>query len=117
MVDSARSADIDESAIGDRTSDPADLVLKLGLAKAEALLPSLKSEAERGMMGTTLLLTGDQGTHFYILLLLLCVRSDVNVRIQCIQQIVPKRCHRLASIFCLDVVDLPRSICSVLFFN
>ena len=58
-----RSADIDEAAIGDRTADPADLVLQLGLAKAEALLPGLKAEAENGSLGTTLLLTGDQGMY------------------------------------------------------
>eukprot|EP00752_Nemacystus_decipiens_P011866 g10524.t1 len=55
-----RSADIDEASIGDRTADPADLVLQLGQAKAEALLPALRTEAERGALCTTLLLTGDQ---------------------------------------------------------
>eukprot|EP00904_Undaria_pinnatifida_P012191 jgi/Undpi1/8101/HiC_scaffold_24.g10573.m1 len=55
-----RSADIDEAAIGDRTADPADLVLQLGLAKAEALVPGLKAEAKTGSLDTTLLLTGDQ---------------------------------------------------------
>ena len=61
-VCSTRSADIDEASIGDRTADPADLVLQLGLAKAEALLPALKTEAESGALSTTLLLTGDQGS-------------------------------------------------------
>lgn len=57
-----RSANIDERAIGDRaTWDPSDLVLRLGVAKAEALLPSLRAEAERGELTTTMLLTGDQG--------------------------------------------------------
>ena len=57
-----RSADIDERAIGDRTRDPSDLVLRLGVAKAEALLPVLRAEAERGELeGATMLLTGDQG--------------------------------------------------------
>ncbi|CAM9945647.1 unnamed protein product [Scytosiphon promiscuus] len=55
-----RSADIDEASIGDRTANPADLVLQLGLAKAEALLPTLRAEAECGTLGATLLLTGDQ---------------------------------------------------------
>ena len=58
-----RSADIDEAAIGDRTADPADLVLQLGLAKAEALLPGLKAEAGNGSLGAALLLTGDQGVY------------------------------------------------------
>lgn len=35
--------------------------MQLGLAKAAALLPALKAEAERGELGATLLLTGDQG--------------------------------------------------------
>lgn len=61
-----RSADIDEAAIGDRTADPADLVLQLGLAKAEALVPGLKAEAKTGSLDTTLLLTGDQGVHIKI---------------------------------------------------
>lgn len=56
-----RTADIDEASIGDRTADPADLVLELGLAKAQALLPTLRAEFERGVLNTTLLLTGDQG--------------------------------------------------------
>lgn len=60
-----RSADIDEAAIGDRTADPADLVLQVGLAKAEALLPGLKAEAENESLGATLLLTGDQGIYEY----------------------------------------------------
>ncbi|CAN0043066.1 unnamed protein product [Pylaiella littoralis] len=55
-----RTADIDEASIGDRTADPADLVLELGLAKAQALLPTLRAEFERGVLNTTLLLTGDQ---------------------------------------------------------
>ena len=63
LMELDRSADIDEAAIGDRTADPADLVLQLGLAKAEALLPGLKAEAENGSLGTTLLLTGDQGMY------------------------------------------------------
>ncbi|CAM9806041.1 unnamed protein product [Ectocarpus sp. 6 AP-2014] len=60
FVPIVRSADINEAAIGDRTADPADLVLQLGLAKAEALLPALKAEADRGELSTSWLLTGDQ---------------------------------------------------------
>ncbi|CAM9289849.1 unnamed protein product [Hapterophycus canaliculatus] len=48
------------ASIGDRSADPADLVLQLGLAKADALLPALRAEAERGTLGASLLLTGDQ---------------------------------------------------------
>ncbi|CAM9906285.1 unnamed protein product [Chrysoparadoxa australica] len=50
-----RSADIDERSIGDRLSEPSALVLELGLAKADALLPQLKAEG-----ASCLLLTGDQ---------------------------------------------------------
>lgn len=35
-------------------------MLQLGIAKAEALLPGLKAEAARGILGATMLLTGDQ---------------------------------------------------------
>ncbi|CAM9233482.1 unnamed protein product [Choristocarpus tenellus] len=56
-----RTADIDEGAIGDRTEDPSELVLELGLAKAAALLPSLRAEFEEDKLdGASLLLTGDQ---------------------------------------------------------
>jgi septum formation protein len=53
-----RTADIDEKAIGDRASDPQELVLLIGTAKADALVPQLQSAASRE--GATLLLTGDQ---------------------------------------------------------
>ncbi|CAM9175705.1 unnamed protein product [Discosporangium mesarthrocarpum] len=56
-----RTADIDEKAIGDRAADPRDLVLELGLAKAAALLPTLRLQAEKDELdGARLLLTGDQ---------------------------------------------------------
>lgn len=61
LTGDARAADVDEAAIGDRTSDPSALVLELGLAKAEALLPALKAELEQGTLGATYLLTADQG--------------------------------------------------------
>jgi septum formation protein len=53
-----RTANIDEKAIGDRASDPAELVLLIGTAKADALVPQLQSTSSRE--GATLLLTGDQ---------------------------------------------------------
>ncbi|CAM9276612.1 unnamed protein product, partial [Sphacelaria rigidula] len=55
-----RTADIDEAAIGDRTSDPRELVLELGAAKAKALLPVLEAEAKLGTLGSKYLLTADQ---------------------------------------------------------
>eukprot|EP00611_Tribonema_gayanum_P002801 TRINITY_DN1211_c0_g1_i1.p1 TRINITY_DN1211_c0_g1~~TRINITY_DN1211_c0_g1_i1.p1 ORF type:complete len:182 (+),score=69.70 TRINITY_DN1211_c0_g1_i1:983-1528(+) len=58
MALARRTADIDEKAIGDRASDPAQLVLEIGTAKADALLPSLADAAARH--GARLLLTGDQ---------------------------------------------------------
>ncbi|CAM9651566.1 unnamed protein product [Phaeothamnion confervicola] len=78
-----RTADIDERAVGDRESDPFALVLALGLAKADALLPRLQAEriaeerrgdgdngngggssgssgSSSGLGGAQILLTGDQ---------------------------------------------------------
>lgn len=56
-----RVADVDEAAIGDRSSRPEDLVLQLGRSKADALLPGLQVEAREGALQSNLLLTGDQG--------------------------------------------------------
>ena len=55
-----KTADIDERAIGDRAVDPPhELVLRLGKAKAEAIVARLEEEGEALAPGT-LLLTGDQ---------------------------------------------------------
>lgn len=61
VVARLRVTDINEAAIGDRDSDPSELVLQLGCAKATALLPRLRIEATEGTVGSRLLLTGDQG--------------------------------------------------------
>jgi predicted house-cleaning NTP pyrophosphatase (Maf/HAM1 superfamily) len=53
-----RTADIDEQAIGDRASDPKELVLLLGREKAKALLPRLAGD--EALEGSRILLTGDQ---------------------------------------------------------
>lgn len=52
------TADIDEQALGDRTSDPAALVTLLAQAKAEAICNSLKSRT--ALPATGFLLTCDQ---------------------------------------------------------
>lgn len=52
------TADIDEQALGDRTSNPAELVKLLSKAKADAIFEWLKHEHVAGVQG--LLLTCDQ---------------------------------------------------------
>ena len=57
---SIKTADIDERAIGDRAVDPPhELVLRLGKAKATAIVARLEEEGDTVAPGT-LLLTGDQ---------------------------------------------------------
>ncbi|GAB5355564.1 hypothetical protein AAMO2058_000216300 [Amorphochlora amoebiformis] len=52
-----KPANIDEKAI--RCPDPNQLVIKLGIAKAQAILPELKKQYA-GLKGKVLLITGDQ---------------------------------------------------------
>ncbi len=56
-----RTADMDESAIGDRSGDPERLVLLLGKEKASAILENLNLDpSSDDMQGASWLLTGDQ---------------------------------------------------------
>ncbi len=56
-----KTADMDESAIGDRSGDPEKLVLLLGKEKASAILKNLNLDSgSDDMEGASWLLTGDQ---------------------------------------------------------
>ncbi len=58
-----RTADMDESAIGDRSGGPEELVLLLGKEKASAILKNLNiddSSRDDMLQGASWLLTGDQ---------------------------------------------------------
>ncbi len=56
-----RTADMDESAIGDRSGDPEELVLLLGKEKVSAILKNLNLDSGHDdMQGASWLLTGDQ---------------------------------------------------------
>ncbi len=52
------TADIDEQALGDRTSDPAELVTLLAQAKADAICACMRDDSAAELQG--LLLTCDQ---------------------------------------------------------